>query len=147
LKTDRASLLSSASRAVRAMPFGLLAIAAAGSAAELPSFRPGIWEFERLVGNSKLVARECIDPTQEMRSNQASLVKLGCTLSPLNQDGSTYTFTSQCTMKLPSGASAWSTMSSLTVESDTAYRLQVRETTQGKTNEQIVVAHRVDDCK
>jgi hypothetical protein len=126
---------------------GLLAVATAGSAAELPSFRPGIWEFERLLGNSKLVARECIDPTQEMRSNQASLAKLGCRLSPLNQDGSIYTFTSECTMKLPSGTSAWSTTSSLTVESDTAYRLQVRETTQGKTSEQIVVAHRVDNCK
>lgn len=135
------------SRAVCAAAWGLAAIATAVSAADLPSFRPGVWEFERLLGNSKLVARECIDPTQEMRSNQASLGKLGCRLSPLRQEGSTYTFSSECAMKLPSGISAWSTTSSLTVESDSAYRLQVRETTQGKTNEQTVVAHRVDDCK
>jgi len=147
LKTDRVSMLWRGSRAARIVPLWLLGIAAAGSAAELPSFRPGIWELERLLGNNKLVARECMDPTQEMRSNQASLTKLGCRLSPLSQDGSIYTFTSECTMKLPSGTSAWSTTSTLTVESESAYRLQVREKIQGKTNEQIVVAHRVDDCK
>lgn len=146
MKTGR-SIRSSTSPLARVLPLGLLAMATAGSTAELPSFRPGVWEFERLLGNSKLVARECIDPTQEMRSNQASLAKLGCRLSPLTQDGSTYTFTSECSMKLPSGTSTWSTSSSLTVESDSAYRLQVQETTQGKTSEQLVVAHRVDDCK
>ena len=146
MKTGQA-IRSSASPVARMLPLGLLAIATAGSTAELPSFRPGVWEFERLLGSSKLVARECIDPTQEMRSNQASLAKLGCRLSPLNQDGPTYTFTSECSIKLPSGTSAWSTASSLTVESDSAYRLKVQETTQGKTSEQLVIAHRVEDCK
>jgi hypothetical protein len=130
-------------------PAAAFAFAAAGwaVAAELPSFRPGVWEYERLVGDSKLVARECVDPTQEMRSHEASLAKLGCRISPLTQDGSSYTYSSECSMKLPSGASRWTSTSTLTVESDTAYRLQVRETSQGKTSEQIVVAHRVDDCK
>ena len=146
MKTGR-GMRSSASPVARMLPLGLLAMATTASTAELPSFRPGVWEFERLLGNSKLVARECIDPTQEMRSNQASLAKLGCRLSPLNQDGSTYTFTSECSMKLPSGTSAWSTTSSLTVESDSAYRLKVQETNQGKTSEQLVVAHRVEDCR
>jgi hypothetical protein len=117
------------------------------SAAELPTFRPGVWEYERLVGGSKLVARECVDPTQEMRSHNASLEKLGCKLSPLTQEGSTYTYSGECAMKLPSSASSWSTTSTLTVESETAYRLEVRETSQGKTSGQIVVARRVDDCK
>ena len=126
----------------------LLALAPlTAGAADLPAFRPGIWEYERLVGGSKFVARECVDPTQEMRSHNASLEKLGCRFSPLSQEGSTYTYSGECAMKLPSGASSWSTTSTLTVESETAYRLEVRETNQGKTSAQTVVAHRVDDCK
>lgn len=138
----------SESRRIIVSALTLLALApAAAGATDLPAFRPGMWEYERLVGSSKLVARECVDPTQEMRSHNASLEKLGCRLSPLTQEGSTYTYSGECAMKLPSGASSWSTTSTLTVESETAYRLEVRETSQGKTSAQIVVAHRVDDCK
>lgn len=124
-----------------------LAATLSAGAAELPTFRPGVWEYERQAGASKFVARECIDPTQEMRSHNASLEKLGCRISPLTQDGATYSYSSDCVMKLPSGASSWSTTSTLTVESETAYRMQVRETSQGRTTEQTVVAHRVEDCK
>ena len=132
---------------VSALALLLLATTLSAGAAELPTFRPGVWEYERLAGASKFVARECVDPTQEMRSHNASLEKLGCRISPLTQDGATYSYSSDCVMKLPSGASSWSTTSTLTVESETAYRMQVRETSQGRTTEQTVVAHRVEDCK
>ncbi len=123
-----------------------MTLATLAGAAEMPAFRPGVWEYERTLGSSKFVAKECGNPSQEMRSHNASLGKLGCKLSPLIQQGSTYTFTSECAIKLPSGVYSSSATSILTADSDDAYRLEVRETHQGRTREETIVAHRVADC-
>jgi hypothetical protein len=118
----------------------------AATAAELPEFRHGLWEYERTVGGNRFGAKECGDPAQTMRANNAALEKLGCRFSPVVRDGSTYTFTSECAIKLPSGVYSSSTRSVLTAESDSAYRLEIRDTRQGRTSEETIVAHRVADC-
>jgi Protein of unknown function (DUF3617) len=115
------------------------------AAVEMPAFRQGMWEYERSVGGSRFVAKECGDPTEDMRAQNASMEKMGCRLSPVGQSGSTYTYTMQCAVKLPSGAATWSTTSVLTAESDGAYRLEVRGSARGQQDE-VVVAHRVADC-
>lgn len=125
----------------------LLAATFSAAAAEMPEFRQGMWQYERSFGGNRYEAKECGDPAQAMRANNASLEKLGCRLSPLTHEGSTYTFTSQCALKLPSGVYSSSTSSVLTVESDSAYRLEVRETRQGRTTEETIVAHRVANCR
>lgn len=132
---------------LRLLLASLLTWAVSATAAEMPEFRQGFWEYERTLGDSRFVAKECGDPAATMREHNASLTKLGCKLSPLVQQGSTYTFSSECAIKLPSGVYASSATSVLTVESDSAYRLDVRETNHGKTSEQTIVAHRVADCE
>jgi uncharacterized protein DUF3617 len=122
-----------------------LLVAFPSFAADIPAFRQGVWEYERSVGSSKFVARECIDPGQEMRANNASMERIGCKLSSGAPTGSTYTYTTECAVKLPSGVASWSTTSVLTVEGETAYRLEIRSTGRGAQDE-VVVAHRVADC-
>ena len=125
----------------------LLAATLAAAAAELPELRQGMWEYERTAGGNRYEAKECGDPAQAMRANNASLEKLGCRFSPVTHEGSTYTFTSECAIKLPSGVYSSRTSSVLTAESDSAYRLEVRETRQGRTTEETIVGHRVADCR
>ena len=125
----------------------LLAGTFGAAAAEMPEFRQGMWQYERTAGGNRYEAKECGDPAHTMQANNASLEKLGCRLSPVTHDGSTYTFTSECAIKLPSGVYLSTTSSVLTVESDSAYRLEVRETRQGRTTEETIVAHRVADCR
>jgi hypothetical protein len=123
----------------------LLAVAPS-LAVEVPAFRQGLWEYERSVGSNRFVAKECGDPSQAMRANNASMEKIGCKLSPGAQTGATYTYTAECAVKLPSGAVSWTTTSTLTVEGETGYRLEVHNTGRGPQSDEIVVAHRVADC-
>ena len=125
----------------------LLAATLTAAAAELPEFRQGMWEYERTAGGNRYEAKECGDPGQSMRATNISLERLGCRSSPVTHEGSTYTFTTECAIKLPSGVYSSSTSSVLTVESDSAYRLEVRATRQGRTTEETIVARRVADCR
>ena len=123
----------------------LLAVAPS-LAVDVPTFRQGMWEYERSFGASKFVAKECVDPGQEMRAHNASMEKMGCKLSFAAPTGSTYTYTAECAVKLPSGAASWSTTSVLTAEGETAYRLEVHNTSRGAQSDEVDVAHRVADC-
>ena len=71
---------------------------------------------------------------------------MGCTLSPTLRNGSSYTYGAECSVKLPSGAVSFSTVSVLTAESDSAYRLENRLTKQGGTVNESITAQRVADC-
>jgi Protein of unknown function (DUF3617) len=115
-------------------------------AAELPAFQQGMWEFERTVGLQKFAAKDCLDPRQEMKLQNASLEKMGCKVSPVTQNGATYTFTTDCVIKLPSTIAMSSSTSTLTVESETAYRLEIRSVNHGQVTEETISAHRVASC-
>jgi len=141
---------ASRSRLLRLLQGGLwlscLLAVAPSLAVDVPAFRQGMWEYERSVGAAKFVAKECVDPGQEMRAHNASMEKIGCKLSSAAPSGSTYTYTTECAVKLPSGAASWSTSSVLTVEGESAYRLEVHNTGRGAQSDEVVVAHRVADC-
>jgi len=113
---------------------------------EVPLLRQGLWEFQRTAGVNKFAATECIDPSEDLRRQHAALEKMGCKLSPPQRAGSTYTYTADCSVKLPSGAVTFSTTSVLTAESDTAYRIENRLTNQGGTSNESITAQRVADC-
>jgi hypothetical protein len=126
---------------------GLLTAAPwAARADEVPLLRQGLWEYQRSVGVNKFAATECIDPSEDLRRQHAALEKMGCKLSPALRAGSTYTYTADCSVKLPSGAATFSTTSVLTAESDTAYRIENRLTSQGGTTNESITAQRVADC-
>ena len=113
---------------------------------EVPLLRQGLWEYQRTAGLNKFAATECIDPSEDLRRQHAALEKMGCKLSPPQRAGSTYTYTADCSVKLPSGVVTFSTTSVLTAESDTAYRIENRLTNQGGTSNETITAQRVADC-
>jgi predicted secreted protein len=124
----------------------LLAAPGAASAEDMPSFRQGLWEYQRTAGTNRYAATECIDPGEDLRRQQTVLQKLGCKLAPTTRAGSTWTYGADCTVQLPSGFVAFSTASLLTADSDVAYQVETRTTRRGATATETITAHRVADC-
>ena len=113
---------------------------------DIPLLRKGLWEYQKTAGANRFGATECIDPSEDLRRQHEALQKMGCTLSPTLRNGSSYTYAAECSVKLPSGAVSFSTVSVLTAESDSAYRLENRLTKQGGTINESITAQRVADC-
>jgi Protein of unknown function (DUF3617) len=127
----------------------LLSALASGSilAADLPALRQGLWNFQRTVNGEKIEATECISPTEDMKKMNAKLEKSGCRMSPVKKSGNVYTYTADCSMKMPTGGTMSSRSSSvLTVDSDSSYRLEVDAVTDGKASKERMVAKRIGDC-
>jgi hypothetical protein len=146
-------MLSAAKRAIgsRLEPIaGVLALAvlSAGAArAEEPDLRHGLWQFERTVGDRKLQTQECTDPNDEMERQNAMLGKGGCRLSPAKRTGNTYTFTAECAVKAPGGETVTARSTSvMTVQSDSAYTVDITTTGAGTTTQERLVARRIRDC-
>jgi hypothetical protein len=130
-----------------------LALAAVLAAAQwtagadgFPSLRQGLWEYQRTAGANKYAAKECLDPSEYLLGRQAAQERIGCRLSPIKRVGSTYTYGADCAVKLPSGAAMFSTTSVLTVDSDSAYRIETRTTSANGTSNESITAQRVADC-
>src|SRR5262245_10682946 len=86
----------------------LFGLSLTARAAELPDFRPGLWQFDRTVedpavpgGPQKLQAQKCVDPKADMQKQNQMLKQLGCILTPLTQTGQVYHFKASC--KFPNG--------------------------------------------
>jgi hypothetical protein len=124
----------------------LVAMPRMSRAEDVPSFRQGLWEYQRAAGGNKYAASECLDPGEELRRQQSALQKMGCRLTPTAHAGSTWTYSADCTVKLPSGAMSFSTTSVLTSDSDTAYQVEMSTTDKNGTTSQVISAHRVADC-
>ncbi|MFO1217230.1 MAG: DUF3617 family protein [Burkholderiaceae bacterium] len=123
--------------------------ATAALAAELPAFRRGMWEFQRSIAapgpgseQAAMASKKCTDPSADMKRMNAMLTAQGCTISELTAKGNVYTFSSQCQLQ---GISS-QTRSVITVESDSAYTVQVTGTTAGKATNELLKARRVGDC-
>lgn len=126
---------------------GLGALSSRVGAEDLPVFRHGLWEFQRTVGTRKMTAKNCTNPSDDMKRQNIMLEKAGCRFSPMKKAGNTYTFISDCQVKNPAGGSLDShTTAVMTVESDSSYKLQVDGTTQGQPTKESLFARRVGDC-
>ncbi len=126
---------------------GLATLATAAGAQELPSFRKGMWEFNRTIdgGAGKtqtLTTKKCASPTDDMRKQNEMLVKAGCKFSPATKSGASYSFTSQCNIK---GVSAQS-KSVISVDGDSAYKVNVESQQGGQNTKELLVAKRIGDC-
>ncbi|HEX7486147.1 MAG TPA: DUF3617 family protein [Vicinamibacterales bacterium] len=114
---------------------------------DLPAFRQGMWKFTRTVGGKPVETTKCTNPTDDMKRQSAMVQKAGCTVSPIRKAGNTYTFESDCSLKGPRGGGITShTTTVMTVESDSAYRLEVAGTQDGEPMKETLVARRVGDC-
>lgn len=139
------------SRGCRVAAFVCGAMASAATLAdELPVLAPGMWEFKRTVeaqgtgGKPMNVAnRECTDPTAGMRKSNDMLAKQGCTFTPVSKSGATYTFSSDCRIQ----GVRYQSRSVITVESASAYRVDVTSSGSGPSTKEVLVAKRTGDCK
>ena len=114
---------------------------------ELPALRQGLWNFQRTVNGEKIEATKCTSPTEDMKTMSAKLEKSGCRLSPMRKSGNVFTYTADCSMKMPTGATVSSRSTSVfTVENDSSYRLEVDAVTDGQASKERLVAKRVGDC-
>jgi hypothetical protein len=123
-------------------------LAGGASAQSLPTLRAGLWEISRTIDaptdgeNARtLLTTECTSPSEGMMARQEMLQKIGCTLSPLTQSGSTYTFSAVC------GQDARETTKSvLTVDNDNAYSIRLESTLGGTPSQELLRATRLGDC-
>ena len=114
---------------------------------DLPALRQGMWNFQRTVAGKKIESTKCASPTEDMKTMSAKLEKSGCRMSPVKKSGNVFTYTADCSMKMPTGATMNSRSTSvLTVESDSSYRLEVDAVTDGQASKERLVAKRVGDC-
>lgn len=129
----------------------LFACAAAGGPAradELPALRQGLWKFHRIVAGKPMDVTRCTDPREDMKRQNEMLTKIGCRFTPLKKVGNTYTFSAECAIKNPAGGTLASRSKSvITVESGSAYRVEVVTSSNGQTQKELLVARRVGDCK
>ena len=128
----------------------LAALAPAATADELPTLKKGLWEFKRTVGGSAgsakaqpIVSRECVDPKEDMKKQNEMLTKAGCKFSPLKKSGNAYSFTADCQIQ---GRHAQS-KSIITVDNDSAYRVDVENKGGAQISKELLFARRIGDCK
>jgi hypothetical protein len=126
-----------------------LSVSAVAFGAELPPFRKGMWEFNRTVDGqgpggkpATMTNKKCTDPSADMKRMNDTLSKQGCKFSAPSAKANVYSFSSECQMQ---GISMQS-QSIVTVESDSAYTVQVTGSGGGRSTKELLVAKRVGDC-
>jgi hypothetical protein len=124
-----------------------LIVAAPAQGEEPPAFRHGLWQFDRTVGGQKIERRECTNPTDELKRQNTLLTKGGCSLTPIQRSGNSYTFSAECTVNTPGAASVSARSTSvMTVESDSAYKVEITTTGAGTSTQEMLIARRIGDC-
>jgi hypothetical protein len=123
--------------------------ASPSAAVELPTFKPGMWQYQRttMVAGARgkpanTTVRKCSDPNKEIRDKRAQMKEKGCQFAPMSREGSHYRSTFMCPVK---GGSL--TMSEvITVKGDSSYQ-EAHESRYGKqVTHTTIVATRVGEC-
>jgi hypothetical protein len=116
-------------------------------AEDLPTLRQGLWKFQRTVGGKQIETTKCASPTADMKKMNAMLEKSGCRFSPVKKSGTVYSYTADCSMKMPSGATMNSRSTSvMTVVSESSYKVEIDVVTDGQASKELLVAQRIGDC-
>jgi len=128
---------------------GFIFLSRIARAEDLPSFRQGLWEFNRTVETigspgkpQTLTTKKCTNPTEDMKKQHELVSKTGCKFSPAVRTGKTYTFTTECNIQ---GVTTKST-SIMTVENDGAYTVKVESRSGAQGTNETLQARRTGDC-
>ena len=114
---------------------------------EPPALRQGLWQFERTVAGQKLQTQECVNPNEEMQREHALLETGGCASSPGHRADKTYTFSADRTIKPPGGQPVTVRSTSvMTVEDDSAYKVEITTTGAGTATQELLLARRLGEC-
>jgi hypothetical protein len=116
-------------------------------AADWPSFKPGLWQFERTMSSAgkppeKVSTTDCMDPTAEQAEQRSMLSKAGCRFSPLEQNGKSYRYSADCRM----GGVSVTSKSVLEAQGAEAYTITVDSVADGVKTHEVLTARRVGDC-
>jgi hypothetical protein len=130
-----------------AMTIGLVTLGSVSAAQELPIFRKGMWEFNRTIAGASgktqtITTKKCTNPTDDMRKQNDMLTKAGCKFSPVTKSGSSYSFTSDCSIQ----GIAVQSQSVISVDDDTAYKVNIESQQGGAKTKEVLVAKRIGDC-
>lgn len=124
-------------------------IPSAAAAAELPSFRKGVWEFKRTIEGqgstgkgTAMSSRKCIDPSADMKRMNELLARQGCKFSPVAVNGNVYSYSADCQLM----GAAVKSHSALTAESEDSYTLRVTSSGSTGSTREVLVARRIGDC-
>jgi len=123
--------------------FGILCMPAFAGAEELPTFLPGMWEFNLTTGNGRRIeVRRCTDPTENV------LQKKDCKISSIKKSGNIYTFVADLPER-PSSSPALGgrTKVVLEVKSDRFYQVVSEGMVDGHPVKEYLDARRRGDCR
>ena len=82
-----------------------------------------------------------------MKKMNAMLEKSGSRFSPVKKSGNVYTYTADCSRKMPSGASISSRSTSvMTIVSEDSYKIEIDVVTDGQSSKELLVAQRIGNC-
>ena len=122
---------------------------AAGPPQQLPTFKPGQWQFKRTVESSGSGGKpittsleKCTDPSADMQKMNAALVQSSCKFTPISRIGNTYSFSADCTVR----GTVLTSKSVLTYTNDSSYRIEVASSGGGQTSHETLVATRLGGC-
>ena len=114
---------------------------------DLPALRQGLWKFQRTVGGKMIESTKCTSPAEDMKKMNAKLEKSGCRFTPVNKSGNVYTYTADCSMKMPTGATMNTRSTSvMTVAGESSYKIDIDVVTDGQASKEMLVAQRTGDC-
>jgi hypothetical protein len=130
-----------------------LALPAAASP-DLPTFRPGLWQFDRtlesdgqvndrrITSGTLIQPREqrCVDPTQAIKALPASFPFANCRSSGLHNTESELVVTKSC-------GPGDEVRTVIKVESDSAYTEVTEGTIGAQRSREAIVARRIGDCR
>ena len=85
---------------------------------------------------------KCTNPTEDIRKKWDMLAVQSCKFSPVTHDGNRYSYSSVCEKN---GVTLQS-KSVITVESDSAYRVETESHTNNQAQKEVIVAKREGDC-
>jgi len=127
----------------------VLALGATGiaSAADEPTFRPGMWQFERTMDGKegkpeKVETTECVDPTLNQKKQVEMLTRAGCKFEPVVQSDNSWRRKASCKM----GEITTTSDSLITVDGPDAYSINVESVINGKKSHEELKARRGGDC-
>jgi hypothetical protein len=125
----------------------LTSLAGLAHADDWPAFRYGMWNFVRTIessggGGRSIANKKCMNPTEDMKKQHEMSAKAGCTVSPVTKSGNSYTFVTACKLQ----GQAVESKSTMTVESDSAYKIRVASKAAGQSTKELLVATRSGDC-
>ena len=127
----------------------LPAVSFTALAGDPPTLRKGMWEFNRTVEGQgaggkpiTLTNKKCADPSADMKRMKESLSKQGCKFTAPTINANTYTVSSECKIQ---GVPVQS-QSVVTIESDSAYRVQVTSGGGDRSTKELLIAKRVGEC-